>query len=164
MKGERSSHPGQSGNMDPGVLSKVAFSLDMDPPTATAQQKRVVRGTDCFGKKIFIFKKDSVKKAESLLYYALYPYRPKHPMKGAVELWVKWCFGFNSSHTKTLQKQGEIRNLKRPDLSNLVKILEDTMTQVGFWVDDSQIFQLHLSKWNSNEPKIEIKIHEYQIT
>jgi len=85
-------------------------------------------------------------------------------MKGAVELWVKWCFGFNSSHTKTLQKQGEIRNLKRPDLSNLVKILEDTMTQVGFWVDDSQIFQLHLSKWNLNKPKIEIKIHEYQIT
>ena len=35
--------------------------------------------------------------------------------------------------------QGELFPMKKPDLSNLLKMIEDCLTACGFWLDDSQV-------------------------
>ena len=54
-------------------------------------------------------------------------------MEGAVQLVVKWCFPLQGDH-----QDGEYKTSK-PDTDNLIKLLKDCMTKVGFWKDDAQV-------------------------
>lgn len=53
----------------------------------------------------------------------------------------------------------EIRHTKRPDISNLVKFVEDCLNSV-VWKDDSQIVYLAGEKFYSEEPKTVIMIEQ----
>lgn len=48
----------------------------------------------------------------------------------------------------------------RPDLDNLLKNLQDYMTKIGYYADDSQIVVLCARKFYGNKNKIEIEISE----
>lgn len=103
--------------------------LEMNPPTATAQEKkvRVVHG------KPYFYDPDNVRRARRLLTYHLSMNRPKSPYKGPVELRTTWLFPKGSSHL-----DGEWR-VTRPDTDNLQKMLKDCMTRCGYWKDDAQV-------------------------
>lgn len=46
----------------------------------------------------------------------------------------------------------------KPDCDNAVKLLQDVMTSMGFWADDSQIACLQVEKKYSEYPGIDISI------
>ena len=48
----------------------------------------------------------------------------------------------------------------RPDLDNLLKGLQDYMTKLGYYADDSQICWLEVKKFYSEKNIIEIEIEE----
>lgn len=108
------------------------------PPTATAQQKgvRIVRGKPIF------YQKANVAKAERDLLRRLAPFRPDRPLEGAIEIEVR--FVFEASFPGMIR-----RKVTRPDLDNLLKLLLDCMTSLGFWHDDSQVSALRASKWEA---------------
>ena len=105
------------------------FFLQIDPPTATAQEKqvRVVRGKPLF------YDPAPVKEAKKLLIAHLLPHSPKKPLTGAVALSTIWLFPKGRSH-----KNGEWR-VTKPDTDNLQKLLKDCMTRCGYWRDDAQV-------------------------
>ena len=124
------------------------FFLEMEPPTVTAQMRRV---TVKNGKPMF-YKSQRLKEARSLFIWSLMPYRPEQPLDGAIRLHVTWMFPTKS------HKTGEWR-ITRPDTDNLQKLLKDCMTEVGFWNDDAQVCVECIGKmWTRENPGIQIKV------
>lgn len=89
-------------------------------------------------------------------------YRPPSLITGPVEMKVKiYKPSLKSfSKMKTLAaERGELRPLTKPDVDNYVKGIKDAMKSV-IWKDDSQVVDLHISKWYSETPRIEVTISE----
>lgn len=118
------------------------FFLQIEPPTATAQEKqvRVVRGKPLF------YDPAPVKEAKELLIAHLLPHRPDKPLTGPVSLSTVWLFPKGKSH-----RHGEWR-ITKPDTDNLQKLLKDCMTRCGYWKDDAQVVCEAVEKRWSDEP------------
>lgn len=125
--------------------------LLMNPPTATAQERKVAMVKN---KPIF-YKPEKVKQAKAELMKHLMPFKPDTPFESPIELHVVWLFPKGKSH-----KHNEWR-ITKPDTDNLQKMLKDCMTEIGFWKDDAQVVKETVEKRWSDEPcgiSIEIKI------
>jgi Holliday junction resolvase RusA-like endonuclease len=101
----------------------------MRPPTVTHQEKavHVVNG------KPVTYEPAELKVARSKLNAHLARHVPPKMYTGAVRLVTKWCFPITGRHT-----DGEYKTTK-PDTDNLQKLLNDVMTEVGFWKDDALV-------------------------
>lgn len=129
----------------------MKFFLNIDPPTATAQMKKiaVVKGRPVFYEPV------AVKQAKALLMSALMEHRPAVPLEGPLALTVTWLYPKGKSH-----KAGEWRSTK-PDTDNIEKLLKDCMTKCGFWKDDAQVVRETVEKlWAENPVGIEIEVEE----
>ena len=123
-------------------MNNLIFKLNCNPPTATAQMKKVsvVNGMPRF------YEPKQVKEAKQLLMNLLSEHAPQEKFDGAIKLSVTWCFPRNKTH-----KHKEYR-ITKPDTDNLEKLLKDCMTQVGFWNDDAQVVIERCCKvWVNNE-------------
>ena len=120
----------------------MEFFMEMVPPTATAQMKKVsiVRGRPVF------YEPEKVKKAKALLISGLREYVPPEPMEGALSLHAVWLYPKGKSH-----QDGE-RRKTRPDTDNIEKLLKDCMTQLGFWKDDAQVAKETVEKKWADDP------------
>lgn len=49
----------------------------------------------------------------------------------------------------------------RPDVDNLLKFVDDSLNQV-LWEDDALIYEVHIRKFYSNEPKTKLVVEPYQ--
>ncbi len=98
-------------------------------PTVTYQQKDI---TVKKGKPI-MYEPAELKDVRSLYECHLAAHAPKTPITSGVRLTVKWLFGITGKH-----QDGEYK-LTRPDTDNMIKMLKDAMTDVGFWKDDSLV-------------------------
>ena len=135
----------------------LAFSLRCIPPKSTHQQNvRIFQGK---GGKRFIGKSKTNKaaQAEASLMTLLQPHAPLTPMQGALRLSVRWVYPYRKSEPKK-NRLADIPCDTRPDCDNLTKGLCDVMTTLGFWQDDSQVAQLHFTKWWGETPGIEITV------
>ena len=120
----------------------MVFFLQIEPPTATAQEKKV---TVVHGRPVF-YDPTPVKEAKKLLTEQLLPYSPQRPMEGAVSLKTVWLFPKGRAH-----RHGEWR-VTKPDTDNLQKLLKDCMTRCGFWRDDAQVVRETVEKRWAAEP------------
>lgn len=130
------------------------FFIEMNPPTATAQEKKVT----VVGGKPRYYDPAPVKEARKKLTGKLIFHRPDTPLTGPVALTTLWLFSKGKSH-----KNGEWRSTK-PDTDNLQKLLKDCMTKCGFWQDDAQVVRETVEKRWSDEPAgIYIEIEELEV-
>ena len=60
---------------------------------------------------------------------------------------------------RELMRQGKIRPSKKPDVDNVMKICCDALNGVAFY-DDSQVVTGGITKWYSDNPRVEIEIEE----
>ena len=65
---------------------------------------------------------------------------------------VKWLFPIINGH-----QNGEYKYTK-PDLDNSQKLLQDCMTNLGFWKDDCYVASLVAEKFWADQPGIYIRI------
>lgn len=136
---------------------ELSFFSPVVPPTATAQQKGLMRTKS--GKLLF-FKKKKVKDAEDLLFWAFFPFKPTSPLDGPVHLSVALTFPWRKSETKANVSKGSMLHCCRPDLDNMMKALIDTLVAGKFLHDDGQVAILHASKHWGTKPGITISIKE----
>ena len=128
----------------------IEFFMPMEPPTVTHQEKQVrVVG----GKPVF-YEPTELKAARMKLRGHLGRHAPQDPMRGPVQLLVKWCFPVCGRH-----RNGEYR-ATRPDTDNLQKLLKDEMTHAGFWRDDAQVASEIVEKFWAVTPGIYIAVRE----
>lgn len=126
------------------------FFMPMEnPPTATAQERRVAKQ----GGKVFFYDTPEIRDAKSLLIGHLMKHVPEKPIKCGVHLIVVWMFPAGEKH-----KDGKWRTSK-PDTDNLQKLLKDCMTQAGYWTDDALVVWESVQKrWSKTKTGIYVEI------
>ena len=128
---------------------KIEFTMEMDIPSATAQQI----GVAIRNGRPHTYKKKKVKEAEAHFAVNLRPHRPHQPVEGATMLSIVWSY-----HSKVKKRNGEMK-ITRPDLDNLNKIIQDSLVREGFLKDDAQVAILKSYKvWTDRPENIHIVI------
>lgn len=127
---------------------RTEFFLPMIPPTETHQEKKVSVKN---GKPVF-YEPEELKAARSKLEAHLAGHVPIKKYTGAVRLITKWCFPITGKH-----QDGEYKATK-PDTDNMVKLLKDCMTTLGYWTDDAIVASEIIEKFYSKIPGIYIVI------
>ena len=85
------------------------------------------------------------------------------PLKAVITAY----FPIPKSTSKKKQAQmmnGEIRHTKKCDADNLAKVVLDALNSIAFY-DDSQVCELSVSKYYSDNPRVDVligEIHENQ--
>lgn len=110
--------------------------LAMEPPTVTHNDLRAALR----GGRPAIVKSDRLREAEGALVARLARQAPPEPMGGPLSVEVRWCFA-----TRGVHAQGE-PHVKKPDMSNMLKTLEDCMRRAGWIVDDSLVCEERTAK------------------
>lgn len=141
-----------------GSQGGYKFWLAGPPPKTTAQQKGVLI---IKGKPMFFVKK-KVKDAERLLASRLAPYRPNAPCENPLAVEIRWVHAWPSATPKK-RKDLICPHDGRPDVDNSYKQLGDVLTQSGFWKDDSQVYDLRISKWRGPKPGLGIMIAPFPV-
>lgn len=126
----------------------IEFFLPIIPPETTHQQKKVhvVKNKPVF------YEPEDLKAARSKLMAHLSKHVPDEKFVGPVRLMVKWLFPIVGEH-----KNGEYKFTK-PDLDNSNKLIQDCLTKLGFWKDDSYVVSLITEKFWAEQPGIYIRI------
>jgi Holliday junction resolvase RusA-like endonuclease len=135
----------------------IAFHLPITPPKATSQGagKRmvIVKGKPMF------FKNKAAASAEHDYLTLCAPHAPHRPLDGAVALKVDFVFPWRKSEPRKRRALGRVPMTTKPDLSNAIKALEDCLTKLGFWEDDGQVADLHITKAWGDHVGINITLH-----
>lgn len=135
----------------------MTFFLPMKKvPTATAQQKqfRVIRGQSRKFDRVQAYDPENVKQARALFETLLAPHAPKEMIKDKpVYLKTMWLYP-----TKQKFQEGKLK-ITRPDTDNIIKLLKDSMTKVGFWEDDNLVAIDETHKYYAEEGKSGILVH-----
>ncbi|KQC47080.1 hypothetical protein AP057_13870 [Geobacillus sp. Sah69] len=87
-------------------------------------------------------------------------HRPEKLIEGPISLDVKVYKPILKSFSKKKKaaaEAGQLRPTTKPDVDNYVKGVKDALKNV-IWKDDSQVVDLHISKWYSETPRVEITI------
>ncbi len=131
------------------------FILPITPPTVTSQSggKRISINKKT-GKPMF-FKNKAAAKASADYEELLSQFKPDAPSSGAIYMQTCFVFPFLKGEPKKNRK-GLLWKTTKPDTDNMVKLLKDSMTAVGFWVDDSQVCSETVQKCHGETPRIEV--------
>lgn len=111
------------------MAREVRGFLAMVPPTVTHNDLRPALRAG----RPYIRKSDRLREAEAALEARLRPLSPQDgPLSGPLLVEVRWCFPAGE------HAQGE-PHTDKPDMSNMLKTLEDCMVRAGWIVDDRMI-------------------------
>lgn len=137
------------------MSQQLSVFIPCSIPTVTAQQK----GAFAIGGKVRFFKKKKVKESENTFAALLLPHQPSKPFSGPLCLVLRLTFPWRKSERKSRMSAYSSYPIEtRPDCSNLVKTIEDVMTTLRFWNDDSQVSTLAISKRYGDRPGISINL------
>lgn len=126
-----------SGSAVPSVSSvvpKIEFSHSCIIPNSTAQQRRMTAKGG--------FLPPRTMQAKAFWQALMEKHAPPAPLTGPLSLIVIFYY---QKKTKTLYKT------TKPDLDNLMKMVQDAMQQTGYFVNDSQISILSVGKYYSTD-------------
>ncbi|WP_144514922.1 RusA family crossover junction endodeoxyribonuclease [Bacillus pumilus] len=133
---------------------KIAFTIYAEPVAQGRPRATTVHGmTRMYDPKKSRDFKSYVKLAAS-------DYRPEQLLTCPLELRVKVYKSLLKSFSKKKAaeaERGELRPAKKPDVDNYIKGIKDGLNKV-IWQDDSQIVDLHVSKFYSSTPRIEVEV------
>ena len=127
----------------------IEFFMSMIPPTITHQQHKVAVVD---GKPVF-YEPPELKAVRLKLTAHMGKHVPAEKYTGPVRLITKWCYP-NGKHL-----DGEYKTTK-PDTDNMIKMLKDVMTDMGYWQDDAQVASEITEKFWAVVPGIYIRIEE----
>lgn len=83
-------------------------------------------------------------------------------LEGALGMVVKIYRPIPKSFSKKKSEQAEqgiLRPITKPDADNYLKGIKDALKNV-IWKDDSQVVDVHVGKWYSGRPRVEVKVFE----
>jgi Holliday junction resolvase RusA-like endonuclease len=118
-----------------GDKKMICFFHECNPPKSTAQQRKF------FGKGKTALS-PSAKKAAATWQAIVEQHKPIQPLTGPliVKIGVSW---FKKGITEVVPRT------TKPDVDNLAKLILDAMTKTGYWLDDNQVCDLRVTKYNS---------------
>lgn len=133
-------------------MDSEAFFIVLGEPVAKGRPRFTRTGKAYTPKKT----KDYEKKVRETYEKGGYPYFGRSPVRMEVKVFMA---APKSTSKKKLQmmKNGFIRPIKKPDLTNIVKSIEDGLNGVAY-EDDSQIVEMNAEKYYSEIPHVSVLI------
>jgi|CXWL01.1.fsa_nt_gi Holliday junction resolvase RusA-like endonuclease len=86
------------------------------------------------------------------------PHRPSEPLRGPLKLSVIFQYAWRAGASKKAREAKLQPKDKKPDLDNCIKQLLDVMQSCGFFVNDSQVADLHAKKVWTTTPGVFVKL------
>ena len=141
------------------IMNPIAFVIPTEPKSLQNSGRKVM----CKGGRAIFYKATEAKAWIKVVGFYANPHVPAQYIQGPISLTL--CFVMKRPVALNGKKfnQGRIPFDKRPDTDNLSKGFTDAL--VGFWMDDSQITELHASKYYAAKgelPKIEVAIESIE--
>ena len=139
---------------------RLEFTIKCIPPKSTHQAglrilKRKSDGQQFIGR----FATSKSKHATNELMMLFEPHRPAVSFKGPLRLTILWMYPYRKSEPKSRRWPCKPCDT-RPDVDNIFKGIGDILTRLGFYGDDGQVAELHLTKcWNA-ETGIAVTLEE----
>ncbi|WP_100408293.1 RusA family crossover junction endodeoxyribonuclease [Bacillus solitudinis] len=136
------------------MASNIRFTIDGEP---------VAQGRPRFGKgKVY----DPEKSRNFKQYVKLVAsqHKPEKPIEGQIQLMVEIYRSIPKSmpkYKRELIKDMKVRPVTKPDVDNYIKAIKDALNGV-IWRDDSQVVTLVVSKWYSENPRVEVNVIELE--
>jgi Holliday junction resolvase RusA-like endonuclease len=132
----------------------IALRINGEPPRVTAQQKGVfiARG------KPFFYTKQKIKDVSRRLIEHMTPHAPTRPIDCPCIVEVTYVWSFRA---KDKFREGIVPHVERPDVDNLIKLVLDAMVEAKWIVDDSQVYQLRVSKYRGDRPHMTINLAKH---
>jgi Holliday junction resolvase RusA-like endonuclease len=118
----------------------IAFESYCDIPTTTHQRKKIIRIRPR-GRPEFLKLGNTLELDEAIARWdqILAPHRPARPLAGAIRLEATFVWPWRESEPRRNRLPEGIPHTSRPDLSNLIKTIEDRLMALGFIEDDARI-------------------------
>tara|TARA_R110000772_G_scaffold142441_5_gene252108 strand:+ start:2139 stop:2651 length:513 start_codon:yes stop_codon:yes gene_type:complete len=136
------------------------FFIIIDPPRTTHQSgQTIMRRKDG---SVFVGQNSKARRLAQKLSVLLKPHAPKIPYSGAICLTIHWQYPWRKSEPKYNRTLGVLPCITRPDADNLAKLFIDAMGKAGFFLDDSQVFDLRFLKLFADKPGIGCNITEIE--
>jgi Holliday junction resolvase RusA-like endonuclease len=135
-------------------VTALEFFIVCDPPKTTHHAKKVTK----IGKFYRIGDKPELAEARQTLEALLLPFQPQSPVQGPVTLTVTYTWPWLIKHKPRDRAAGRVRKTSKPDLSNLIKTIEDRLVALRFIENDQSVAELHVQKWFGEKPGILIRI------
>ena len=132
------------------MQNKIIFSWEGNPPRSTFQQRD----------------KEFRPTANARLAFAqwkaiLERYVPAVPMEGALSFRMILTFPHTAESIR--EKDGlPVPKITRPDGVNIMKGVEDIMTKLGYWHDDSQLASETVERWHGEFPGVTIIVESWE--
>ncbi len=138
----------------------IDFVIPCNPPKSTHQgSSRIMKRKD--GTQ-FVGKSSNSKGAasRSTMTTLFMQHAPADPMLGPVSLTVRWGYFWRKAEAKKNRAAGFRWCDTIPDCDNIVKMVEDVLCDLRFYVNDSQVADLSFKKFWCSDPHIRITLKE----
>lgn len=99
---------------------------------------------------------------ETLVKLAYSQLENKKYFEGPLKVYITAYFSIPTSTSKgktNLMMSGKMRPTKKPDMSNIIKIIEDALNGIAY-KDDCQIVEVVADKFYSTMPRVEVELWE----
>lgn len=109
------------------------------------------------------YKTEDQQADERTLEALLAPYVPERPLQGMLSLLIEAMMPIPKSFSLKKVESALSRTLRpttKPDLSNVLKHVEDVMQRMRFFEDDKQIVDLYVCKVYGDSPGYRIMLRE----
>ena len=143
----------------PAAQEPVDFFEACEPPTVTHHHKGV-RTIKLGGGKFAsrMYDKPELVAARDFWASLFMNHRPPAPLTGALRLTIDLTFGWRKDDPKWKRELGWWPSTTKPDNSNSLKTIEDTLKRLLFFKDDNQVAEAVVTKRHGNNPGVRVRI------
>lgn len=80
--------------------------------------------------------------------------KPHAPTEGPIRVYIRLYYTPPKYLLPKFRNCKTIVKTTKPDCDNVVKVILDEFTKLGYWLDDAQIWSIHIEKYWSTEPSV----------
>lgn len=131
---------------------KIEFFKQFVPPKTTVQQRRQNKQggyLHCSGRV-----------AAATWKAVLEQHKPPHTIQGPIRITIALTW----PHTaRTRRIAAAVPKTTRPDGDNLIKMIKDIMTKLGYWNDDAQVYSETIERFYGEIPGVFVRIEAEEV-
>lgn len=136
--------------------SQCWLVMPIEPPKSTHQANlRVLRSKTG---KMFVgkMKNNKVSAWVDLARPFMVAGKPDKPCEGPVRVYIRLYYSPPKYLLPKISKCKTLVKTTKPDCDNVVKVILDEFTKLGYWLDDAQIWSIQIEKYWSTEPSVQM--------
>lgn len=103
-----------------------------------------------------IRKGNKLKHAEGVIFPYLAKARPTVPLEGPLHERIKLCYPLVAGKSDGDPYEGT------PDYDNSIKVLNDLLQTLGYYANDAQVFDGHVTQYYASQPGIFVRLWELE--